>query len=356
MVIGEQSLAAVLAAFVASAALTPFVRDLALRIHWVDEPNHRSSHKQPVPRVGGIAFIIATIIGVAVATTEFEWWMIGIGAGGVIVAVSGLLDDIRPLGPLQKFLPQFGAALIAVVLLDPRILIELPFSSFTLTSGFSAALAVAWIVTVMNAFNFLDGLDGLAAGVALVTAIALAGVLPGSADLLIPFAAALGGFLLWNMAPATIFMGDGGSQFIGYLLATSVLMPWQIDTGAVPVLFMFVLVLGDAAATIVRRVLRGVSPFAGDRSHLFHGVVDAGHTHRSVAILYASLSGLSGLAGLAYYNAESTTKLGLLVSLVVGGVVTFARLLHVGARGRARVNGHNRSVVPRISRGRSLGD
>jgi UDP-GlcNAc:undecaprenyl-phosphate GlcNAc-1-phosphate transferase len=326
--LGEQrELFAILIAFVAAAALTPFIRDLAHRWGQVDEPNHRSSHSAPIPRLGGIAFIIATVIGVVACTGQFEWWMLGIGLGAVLVTVSGTLDDIVDLGPAQKFLPQVGAAVVAVILLEPKILVDTPFGTFTLSAEVSAALAILWIVSVINAFNFLDGLDGLAAGVALVVAIVLASMLPGSAPLLIPFAAALGGFLLWNMAPATIFMGDGGSQFVGYLLATAVLMPGPTDTGAVPVLFAFVPVLVDAAMTIARRLTRGASPFAADRNHVFHGFADSGYSHRAVAIGYAALTGLCGLAGVAYLHVGLAGELVLLLVVAVTVGVAVAKLV-----------------------------
>ncbi len=328
MVIGERELAAVLVAFIVAAALTPAIRNLALSWDRVDEPNHRSTHSAPVPRLGGSAIVFATVIGVGVGMGHFEGWMLGIGIGAILVAVTGTLDDLKHLGPFQKFLPQVGAALLAVILLEPRILVDLPFGSITLSTQLSAAVAVLWIVSVINAFNFIDGLDGLAAGVGLVVALVLASLLSGSVPLLLPFAAALGGFLMWNTAPASIFMGDGGSQFIGYLLASAVLMPSPDDTGAVPVLFAFVPVLCDAIVTIGRRLLAGSSPFSADRNHVFHGFVDTGVSHRAVAIAYTGLTAFSGLAGLAYFHANSLGKLGLLLIMVIvcgSAVIKFSR-------------------------------
>lgn len=329
MVAGQHGFAAVLVGFIVAAALTPAIRDLALRWNQVDEPNHRSTHTAPIPRLGGIAFIVATVMGVAVGTLGFEWWMLGIGLGAVLVAVTGTLDDLMSLGPARKFLPQVAAAGVAVILLEPRILVDLPIGSVTLSPVASAALALLWIVSVINAFNFLDGLDGLAAGVALVAAVVLAGMLPGSAPLLIPFAAALAGFLLWNAAPASIFMGDGGSQFVGYLLATAVLMPGPSDTGAVPVLFAFVPVLGDAAVTIGRRLIGGMSPFAADRNHVFHGFADSGIGHRAIAIGYAVLTALSGLAGLAYLYAGSGARFWLLAGVALVGTAAVVTVIRI---------------------------
>jgi UDP-GlcNAc:undecaprenyl-phosphate GlcNAc-1-phosphate transferase len=337
MVIAERDFAATLVAFVIAIALTPTIRNLALRWGWFDEPNIRSSHSVPVPRLGGIAFVLATVTGVAVGAERFEWWMTGVGLGAVVVAVTGMLDDITRLNPMQKFLPQLGAAAIAVFLLEPRILVDMPVGVVTLSPALSMGVAMLWIVSVVNAFNFLDGLDGLAAGVALVVAVVLASFLPGSAPLLLPFAAALGGFLWWNTAPASIFMGDGGSQFIGYLLATAVLMPGPTDTGAVPVLFVFVPVLGDAAVTIGRRLLRGTSPFSADRTHLFHGFVRALDSHRAVAALYAAVTGLCGLAGLAYMHADATVKTILLALAALAMLASMAMLGNLGTSVRPRV-------------------
>ena len=340
MVIDERDFAAALVAFIIAVTLTPAIRSLALHWNWFDEPNIRSSHTVPVPRLGGIAFVLATVTGVVVGAERFEWWMTGVGIGAVVVAVTGTLDDITRLNPMQKFLPQIGAAAIAVLLLEPRILVDLPIGVVTLSPALSAGIATLWIVSVVNAFNFLDGLDGLAGGVALVVAAVLASLLPGSAPLLVPFAAAVGGFLLWNTAPASIFMGDGGSQFIGYLLATAVLMPGPTDTGAVPVLFVFVPVLGDAAVTIARRLLRGTSPFSGDRSHLFHGFMRALDSHRAVAGLYVAVTALFGLAGLAYIHADAFVKT---ILLAIAGLVMLASLTMLGNIGM--------TVRPRVGLG-----
>jgi UDP-N-acetylmuramyl pentapeptide phosphotransferase/UDP-N-acetylglucosamine-1-phosphate transferase len=322
---------AALMAFVIAAGLTPLVRDMALRRSWLDEPNHRSSHVSPIPRVGGAAFIVATMVGVAIGTGSFEWWMPGIGLGALLVAASGLLDDLARLAVAPKFAAQFGAAALAVVLLEPRILVDLPFWTVTFSPVVSAVLAVIWIVSVINAFNFLDGADGLAAGVALVAAFAIAGMLSGSAPLLLPFAAALAGFLIWNVAPASIFMGDLGSQFVGYVLATSVIIPGPTDTGAVPMLFVFAVVLGDALVTILRRLTRGSSPFAADRNHVFHYLIDAGASHRAVAARYMVLTAIGGMAGLAYLHAPAIIRAILLIVAIAPTCVVIVRLVRLPA-------------------------
>jgi len=322
-------LLALLLAFLIAIAGTPLICWLALRYHWLDLPNHRSSHVQPTPRLGGLVIIAATIVGIAGSSRSFEWWMLGIGLGAIFVAVTGLLDDMWPLSPPLKFMPQIGAAVVAVLLLEPRILVELPFVEAVVPSLVSAALAVVWIVSVINAVNFLDGLDGLATGVALVTAIALAGMLPGSAPMLIPFAGALAGFLLWNFEPASIFMGDVGSQFVGYLLATAVLMPGPSDTGAIPALFVFIPLLADATMTVFRRLATGKSPFSADRNHVFHRIVDNGASHRAVAVLYIGLTALASLGGFAYIHTEAFGRGMLIVTALVAGVVMLARIERV---------------------------
>ncbi len=320
-----------LLAFVVAAVLTPLVRDMALRRSWIDEPNHRSSHSSPVPRIGGLAIIVATLVGVAIGTASFEWWMPGIGLGALIVAASGLLDDLSRLSVAPKLVAQIGAGVIAVALLEPRILVDLPFWTVTFSPAVSTLLALIWIVSVVNAFNFLDGADGLASGVALVAALAIAGMLAGSVPLLVPFAAALAGFLLWNSAPASIFMGDLGSQFIGYVLATSVIVPGPTDTGAVPMLFVFAAVLGDALVTILRRVTRGSSPFAADRNHVFHYLIDAGQSHRAVAVRYMVLTAIGGVAGLAYLHAPSIIRAVLLIFAIAPTCLVIVRLVRLPA-------------------------
>jgi UDP-N-acetylmuramyl pentapeptide phosphotransferase/UDP-N-acetylglucosamine-1-phosphate transferase len=323
MVISERTLLAVLIAFAVSIALTPAIRELAIRRHWLDRPNHRSSHQEPTPRLGGVAFIVASLAGAAVSTDRFDWWMLGIAFGAVLLAVTGLLDDLRPLPAAWKFAPQILAAGIAVLALGPRIRIDLPFTSWVLPVAVSAALAVFWIVSMVNAFNFLDGLDGLVSQVAIIAALAVAMMVKGdAATFMLPFAAAMAGFLVWNNEPASIFMGDVGSQFVGYLLAISVFLTGTSDSGAVPMLFLFAPVLIDALVTIVRRALQGRSILVADRSHVFHRLVDAGHSHRSVANLYCGLTALSALAGIAYLRGGDIVRAVLLaVAIVVAGTL-----------------------------------
>jgi UDP-GlcNAc:undecaprenyl-phosphate GlcNAc-1-phosphate transferase len=220
----------------ATAVLTVLVKRLALRWNLVDNPNHRSVHKNPIPRIGGIAIVGGFIVGLTyfymlqILVEDLAWiidfpdkWIL-LGAG--MMFLLGLADDILQVKPRVKL---FFQALAAFIVVGAGYRFEIPFLQFqdmgTLNTMISAGITFLWIVGIINAVNLMDGMDGLAAGMGVIAigsltlALAINGY--GSDIILVTaFVAALIGFLVYNTHPASIFMGDSGSLFLGFILAT----------------------------------------------------------------------------------------------------------------------------------------
>ncbi len=305
------SIMAVICAALTAYTVTPPVRLLAYRIGAIDVPTDaRRMHRKPVPRIGGlaifVAFFLASMVFCDLAPHIYAIWI-----GGGMLVLLGILDDIFRLSALLKLFVQLGAAAVAVVLCGVRIEYMSLFGHIVEFGVWAIPITILWITGLTNAINLIDGLDGLACGVSAITALSMFGVTLisgdlGSAMLTAILVSSCVGFLPYNMNPARIFMGDTGALFLGYALSIisvqglfklhtmlSFLVPFSIF--ALPIL--------DTAIAICRRVATGHSPFAPDRGHLHHRLVDMGFTHKeAVKILYA-ICGLLGLVAITYTEA-----------------------------------------------------
>lgn len=299
---------AVAAAFAVSLlgalALTPLVRAAALRRGRVEAPgtSYRKIHDRHVPRLGGIAIVaafylsLACIVVIDGATRELfmanRLLALGLLLGGVPIVLLGLFDDTRGAGALIKFTVQAAVA-TALYALGFRIeAVTLPFGLELVLGACALPVTVLWIAGVVNAVNLIDGLDGLAAGVTAVAAGAVFAVALLHGDLLMmlftaALAGALVGFLFFNFNPATIFMGDTGSLFLGYMIAVTSLQASTTPVASVALLTPL-LALGlpilDTGMALVRRLVRGQHPFQGDRGHIHHRLLEMGLSHRGAVL------------------------------------------------------------------------
>jgi UDP-N-acetylmuramyl pentapeptide phosphotransferase/UDP-N-acetylglucosamine-1-phosphate transferase len=241
----------------------------------------------------------------------------------VIIAAVGLVDDLKRIGPLPKYLGQLLAALIAlwsgVMFLD----INLPFAGVITFGGFiGALLTIVWLTGFSNFFNFMDGIDGLAGGVGVIYSLSLAVISIGTGHRLIGagclmLAAACLGFVAHNFPPAKIFMGDVGSLFIGYVLAAFAVVISKSGEHPAPfiaVLLIFGTFIYDATFTIIRRASRGEKLYQAHRSHLYQRLVIAGQSHRRVSLTYYGLSILLGAGGAVYTFAGDWARVLILVA------------------------------------------
>lgn len=283
------------ALFLLAAAILSWLLASRVRLYALDRlldiPNERSSHTAPTPRGGGLAIAFTALGGIVIAALLhwIEWNLaIALVGGGALMATVGWVDDHRSLSALTRFAVQFFCAGWAMYWLGGLPSLSLGSASLHLGSV-GIALGVIGIVWAINLYNFVDGIDGLAAGEAITTGvigglILLAMGQTGLATVSLLIAAASAGFLPLNWAPARLFMGDVGSGMLGYLFA--VLAIASENSGAVPLL-LWVLLLGafvfDATVTLCRRIAHGERWYHAHHSHAYQRMVQAGRSHAQVS-------------------------------------------------------------------------
>ena len=334
-----QVVLSVLAAFflsgIISFLLTPPVKKLAYRIGAIDVPKDgRRMHKRPTPRLGGLAIFGGFLIA-AVLTGQLTPQRLWILAGAAVIVVLGIFDDRNALSAKFKFVIQILAAAIPVIFGDLRIaMFTNPFlfsdSLYWNLGALSIPITILWIVAITNAVNLIDGLDGLAVGVSSIASMTMLAValFIGETEIAVILAALAGacvGFMPYNLNPASIFMGDTGSTFLGYMLATlsiqGLFKVYALISFAVPFLILG-LPIFDTAFAIVRRVLSGRSPLAPDRGHVHHRLIDMGFNQKqAVAILYV-ISVVLGLIEVVLTTSGELRAMVLVVAVIIGLVVS----------------------------------
>lgn len=303
----------------------------------VDVPNARSSHKRPTPRGGGVGILTAFaagLIGAHVLSGMLgQPALAAFAVAALIMGVAGLVDDVRSMNFTIKLAAQVVASLIAMAGGLVIRSIYVPGLGPIDLSAFGYVLTLLWLVGLTNAFNFMDGLDGLAGGVAVIAGVFLcliAVALASPAVLIIAglIAAASAGFLLFNLPPARIFMGDVGSQFLGFAFAALGVMLAEADGTGTLVLVVPVLLfsfLFDTIFTAIRRWRKGEHLAAAHRTHLYQLLNQAGLSHRQVAAVQYCLAVAQGLVALWLVTAVPAERwLAPLLLLVAQGV--YARL------------------------------
>lgn len=326
-------------ALAVAAMLTPVVTHYAHRFGWLDRPNEaRKIHTRAVPRLGGIAVVaafFAPLIGLAVYTNRISGliyadanMVAAMACGALCVVALGVYDDLRGADAKLKLAIQ---SIVAAAMWFAGFRIELlgnPLGAAIQLGMLSLPLTMLWIVGVINALNLIDGLDGLASGIALFTAVVLFGVaFVDHKVLLCLFAAALAGslagFLFFNFNPARIFLGDSGSMFLGFVLAT--ISIWTQRKGATAVAVLIpVIALGvpllDTTLSFFRRVVRGKNPFKADREHVHHRLLASGLSHRNTVFTLYTASGVFALGALALLDNDTTHR-AIALSTVVAVVI-----------------------------------
>ena len=349
-------------ACVSTAILTPFSIRLAYRVGAMDVPkDKRKIHSKPMPRIGGVSFIVGFFIATlimflfcnidrSVNFQEFNLW--GFYLGAIIIAIVGLLDDIntenKGLKPTTKLLGQILAAL-CIVLSGARILyINIPFlETYGLNDILSIIITVGWVVGVTNAINLLDGLDGLASGVSAIAVLSLLiiFILNGTAPIVLILAAALLGgllgFLPYNFNPAKTFMGDVGSNFLGYTLA-AVSMLGMAKTYTLMAIILPVIVLAlpifDTLFAIVRRILSGRSIMEADRGHLHHRLVDLGLSQKQAVLVLYAITAMFGIFAIVLMESSIWKAIGFLIIMAI--LVLFER---------RNIRYRNRKGLPKVT-------
>ncbi len=347
-------------AFVAAAAiawlLVPYVERLAFRVGAIDYPKERSLHDKPMPRLSGLAILVAVEAAGWIwlpGDSQSRWILIG----AVAIAAVGVLDDIYDLPALPKFCGQIAAALIPVLAGVRVENLTLPFLGGFELHGWGYPLTVLGIVAVVNVINFLDGVDGLAAGVCAIAAVTLATIAlsleRNSAGVLAALTAGAAlGFLRHGFPPASSFMGDTGSNLLGYLLATASVQG-ALKTNAVIALAFPLIVLAvpilDTGFVVAKRLKYRQPIYQADRWHFHHRMANKGFSQRrTVAYLYAWTIVMSALAlalrfvpysdNHGHFNALWTVVMLVLIAAALAYSVYLVYVLEILKLGRARIN------------------
>lgn len=322
-------------AFVLAFASTPLVKKLARKIGAIDVPkDDRRMHTDVIPLIGGLAiclgFLVSTLIFTPVDSITTDKKIAAIMCGALIMVVLGIFDDKYALGAKFKLAVQIVAAAIPVIAGVKIERIMLPFmESGGIEFGWMAyPITILWIVALTNAVNLIDGLDGLAAGVSAIASISmlLIALMQGNYPIAVMSAALVGscfGFLPYNFSPASIFMGDTGSTFLGFVMASlSVLGLFKIHaiiSFAVPFI-AFGIPIFDTSFAIFRRIKEHRPIMSPDRGHLHHRLVDMGFTHKqAVLIIYAICVILGAVAVLSFESkplALTVAALGVIAAFI----------------------------------------
>ncbi|MCF8011504.1 MAG: undecaprenyl/decaprenyl-phosphate alpha-N-acetylglucosaminyl 1-phosphate transferase [Clostridiales bacterium] len=340
-------LATLFTAFILSWIFTPWVKKKAFSWGAVDKPAARKVHKSAMPRIGGLAVYMA-FVPVVLLSGGLTMPVYGMLLGGTLVMALGVVDDIRGLPARVKLVGQVAAA-SAVIPFGIKVqYITNPLSGDLFFLGWLAVpVTVFWIVSVINAINLIDGLDGLAGGVSCIAALTLAAVAwtqghmfntPGMAGVILlalAFAAAILGFLRHNFHPASIFLGDSGSMFLGFTLAVMSIMSFTKSATAISVIIPLVILglpLMDTFFAIIRRYYKQQPIFQPDKEHLHHRLMAIGFSHRQAVLVIYGLSVVLGISAV-FLNVVSTDQAAvLLIILAVIAIVTANKVGYLGKK------------------------
>lgn len=358
----EFMVAGFLASAILTIILTPLVRVLAPALGLIDLPGERKVHVQPTPRGGGIAIFLGLLVPAIIAVvicvvgparrlaiveellqelggaSHLAVQLVAIAIGAIVLFLTGLADDRWNLSWRLRLGLQLAVA-VGVVCAGVRATV------FVSQPWFGFGATVLWIIVLTNALNFLDNMDSLSAGIGLIASAMFAAILlfmirsptVSVAFPLVLLAGALSGFLVWNRPPASIFMGDCGSNLIGFLLATlTVTGTFYESTGSRHVMLAPVCVMAvplyDFCSVVFIRLSQGRSPFHGDKSHFSHRLVELGFRPVYAVLTIHLTTAMTGLAGLLLYKVEDWAGAALVCSLISCVLAVIAILETVGRR------------------------
>ncbi len=324
--------------------MIPLVKAYCLKRGILDNPGPRKIHSYPIPRLGGVAFVVAFTLSVwlgfiANPNLWLDNWLgvTGILTGGVIIFVMGLADDLKNLAPVTKLAWQIIAALIPVLCGVKMDLLNIPFYKVLSLGSWGIPLSVVWVVAITNTFNLLDGLDGLASGIGAIAGLTFVAL---GAILELPLASLLAagilgvclGFLRFNFYPAQIFMGDSGALFIGYVLGVISLL-WPKSYASL-VMFVPILALGlpiiEVVSTTFRRLFTGRKIYVADKRHLFHYLLDMGFSHSGVVLFFYMISLQFSMMAVGFVFGKIYIVLVLEVAFIIFIAIFLSRNLKAG--------------------------
>ncbi len=318
-----ENLKIILIVFGFVAFLVPFMKKMAYHVGAIDVPRTRHIHKREMPKLGGVAIFLGFLLGYMLFCEQTPQ-MISILIGSFIIILTGIFDDIKPLKPKVKFVGQLIASII-VVYYGGIVMQDVSAYGIYIDFGiFAKPLTILFIVALINCMNFVDGMDGLAAGIAEIYFITISiiiyitGIYNGlDASLTLIMIGAVFGFLIYNFYPAKIFMGDSGSMFLGYIISVISLLGFKnvtITSFVVPALILAVPIL-DTLFAIIRRLLKKESPAKADREHLHHQIYNRTSSQLKTVLIIYMINILFSAASIEY--VAGNPDLGQIIYVII---------------------------------------
>ena len=348
---------AFLIAFIISMMLTPYTIRVAEKIGAVDVPkDKRRMHTREMPKFGGPAVIIGFLVSVfyllivmslensinLFTEEQYGQKLIGLFLGILVITVVGIIDDTKTLKPLLKLMGQVLAAIVVIAFGTKIEQVTIPFLyEIGLSNVFSVILTILWIVGITNAINLIDGLDGLSSGITLIACISLLIIfcLNGSPliaiILITALIGALVGFLPFNFAPAKTFIGDTGSNFLGFMLAVISILGIA-KTYTLAVIILPVIVLGlpifDVVWAIIRRIIKGKSlkaVFKADKGHLHHKLVVKGFSQKQAVLILYGISAAFGMFAVILFDSGIIKALSFLLMVIAAVAIGYKNIFRI---------------------------
>ncbi len=316
----------IITTFISVTLLVPFIKKVAIHVGALDIPNERKVHKSPMPRLGGLAMFLGFLLGYMIFG-EASSTMNSILIGSFIVVLTGTIDDIRPLKSSVKFAAQIVAA--ATIAIYGKLLIQdISFFGMYVNFGIlSYPITIFFVLGCLNCINLIDGLDGLAAGISAIyfATIGLITIIMGKMglDFILTFImlGAVLGFLVHNFHPATIFAGDSGSLFMGFMIAVIALLGFKsvtLTSLIIPLLILAIPIL-DTIFAILRRLLKGEKISKPDKKHSHHQLLNKNFSHRATVLIIYAIDILFAFASIIYVIHDQ--KLGYIIYTILTIIV-----------------------------------
>ncbi|MBR1416515.1 MAG: undecaprenyl/decaprenyl-phosphate alpha-N-acetylglucosaminyl 1-phosphate transferase [Bacilli bacterium] len=316
-----------LVTFLTSLILTPIVKKIAIHINAIDVPNERKVHTKPIPRLGGLAIFLAFMLGYMLYARE-STMMLSVLMGSFLIILCGIIDDIKSVKAKYKFIVQIVAA-ATVCIYGNLILDEITIFGLNLyfTAPWSYIITILFIVAVMNIMNLIDGVDGLASGISSIYFLTIAIIAfilnqKGGLDIILSLimAGSTLGFLAHNFPPASIFLGDTGSYFLGYIISVIGLLGYKAATLTSIIIPLAILAIPifDTASAIIRRLLKHQNPFTNpDKEHLHHQFLKMKFSPRTTILIIYFITILFSVISILFAVHEKKQAMIIYVILTI---------------------------------------
>lgn len=325
-----KTLLMILVPFLFVVAIIPFIKKIAHVVNAIDIPRGRHIHKNPTPKLGGLAIFFGFLLGYMIFGTH-SVIMNAVLIGSFIIIITGVIDDICELSPLYKFVGQLAAALVITIYGNLLIVDVSAFGIYLNFSILSYPLTIFFIIGCINCINLIDGLDGLSGGISAIyyTTVGIIAIMQGKLglDYVLTFVmlGSVLGFLVYNFNPASIFAGDSGSMFMGFIISVIALLGFKnvTMTSLIIPLLIIALPILDTLFAIIRRILKGQNPALGDKFHIHHQLLNRNLSVKTVVIIIYLIDILFAFASIVYVLHDAT------LGYIIYGILTVIIMIFV---------------------------